>query len=153
MANGLLEELRRIAESSKDIPQESVNRLILSALADLVVKVDRQTENEETKQAGINTAIEEVRDATAILSQQVTEISTKLTVLTMEIASLRENPVVSVGRFIKRHPKTALFLAVGGIAAALILLSSKPFVVLVLTLAGVPGTAIEQIIQLLTINT
>lgn len=149
MANGLLEELRRIAESSKDIPQESVNRLMLSALAELVVKMDRQSAGEEHKHQEFNNTIEEVMDMTNHLSSQVTEINAKLTFLTSEIASLRSNPIISVGRFAKSHPKTTLFIMVGGLAASLILLTSKPFVVLVLTLAGVPSTAIEQILGLL----
>ena len=150
MANGLLEELRRIAESSKDIPQEAVNRLILSTLAELVTKVDKQTEVEETKRESLSEAMENVCDTTDQLNRQVTEINAKLTCLTVEIASLRSNPVIAVGRFVKNHPKSALFVAISTTMALFVLLSSRPFITLILTLAGVPSGAIEQILLLLS---
>jgi len=150
MANGLLTEFRRIAESSKDIPQEAVNRLMLSALAELVQKVDKHTEVEEIKNTTIDAALDNMSAVTSDLTRQVTDISGKLTILTAEIASIRGNPVVAMGGFAKRHPKTSLFISIAGIFAVVLLLSSRPFLVLLLTLAGVPSEAIEQILLLLT---
>lgn len=149
MANGLLEEIRRIAESSKDVPQEVVNRLILTSLAELVVKVDKHTEIEETKNRTMDDAIEQVNTSIGALNHQVAEISSKLTALTVELEKVRSNPLVSIGKFIGDHPKTSLFTSLILIAAFIVLISSQPFVIMVLTLIGVPREAIEQILLLL----
>lgn len=150
MANGLLEEIRRIAESSKDIPQEVVNRLMLTALAELVVKVDKQTDIDVQKTTCIDEAIEQLNISSDALSRQMTDLNTKLSALTLEISAIRSNPVISLGNFIKHHPKTAFAISVLVAMSALILLSSRPFLTLVLTLAGVPSGAIEQILLIIS---
>ena len=150
MANGLLEEIRRIAESSKDIPQEVVNRLMLTALAELVVKMDKHTDQGKVESDAIDTSIDQIKVTTDVLSRQVTDINTKLTALAGEFTALRSNPMISLGGFIKRHPKPSLVIAVSIIMASFVLLSSRPFLVMILTLAGVPNTAIEQILLLIS---
>jgi hypothetical protein len=150
MANGLLSELRRIAENSKDIPQESVNRLMLSALAELVVKVEDHTDLESNKHGSFNDAINSMRVVTTDLGKQLQDVSTKLTILTAELSTIRTNPVVTAGSFAKRHPKSALFISILLVVSIVTLLSSRPFLILLLSLAGVPGDAIEQIILLIS---
>ena len=150
MANGLLEEIRRIAESSKDIPQEVVNRLMLTALAELVVKMDKHTDQEVVMSDSMDTSIGQIRLTTDALTHQMADINTKLTALATEITAIRSNPLVSLGGFIKRHPKPSLALAVILVMASFVLLSSRPFLIMILTLAGVPSTAIEQILLLIS---
>lgn len=167
MANGLLSELRKIAESSKDIPQESVNRLLLSAVADLVSKVDKQFELDEAKNKNVECSLSEIKSSTDDLSDRVEEINrdltakvanlndkfleviTKLGLLTTDLTSIRSNPAVAVGSFSQRHPKAMIAVTVVVTTALVVLLRSQAFIILVLTMAGVPGDAIQQIIALL----
>lgn len=150
MANGLLYELKRIAESSKDIPQESVNRLMLSALAELVEKVDKQTSVEETKNDSIDTALGTMNHSVSDLNARVTEISAKLTILTNELSLIKSNPLVAIGGFIRRHPIASVIIMILVISASIVLISSKPFLILLLTLIGIPREAIEQILLLMS---
>lgn len=149
MANGLLSEIRRIAESSKDIPQEVVNRLMLSALAELVVKVDKHAELEEVKHVDFDTAVDDMKLTSANLTAQVTEMNAKLTLAINELAALRSNPFIALGGFIKRHPKSSLIVAIIFASAVLVLVTSRPFMVLLLSLLGVPDSVIEQLLILL----
>jgi hypothetical protein len=167
MANGLLSELRKIAESSKDIPQEAVNRLLLSAVADVVFKLDRQSELEEAKTKAFDCTLSDIKAGTEVLSdridginrdltgkvnnlnQQMVETNSKLTILTTDLLSLRTNPVVAAGNFGIRHPKLTMAITVVLTVSLVVLLRSQAFIILVLTMAGVPGEAIKQILALL----
>lgn len=137
MANGLLSELRRLAESSRDIPQEAVNRLILGALAEVVARLDTVTESGDSRAASMDD-----------LKDKMDEMDQKLNTISSELTAIKTNPIVSLGSFVKRHPKTSLVIFLLSIAAIAILVTSKPFVIMMLTLAGIPSEAIEQLLVL-----
>jgi hypothetical protein len=149
MANGLLAELRRLAESSKDVPQEVVNRLILGALAEVVDRLDKVTDTENVNRDAVSTSLDDLCDKYDRLAQTVASMDSKLSSITGDLTVIKSNPFVSLGAFIKRHPKIAFFSAILGGAASIILLTSKPFLILVLSLTGVPKEVIEQLLTLM----
>lgn len=149
MPTGLLDEVRRIAESGKDIPQEVVNRLMLTALAELVEKVEKHTGVEETRTDSLETSIAEIDTKVSNLGVSVSTLAGKVTELANEVVAVRSNPVVMVGGFFKRHPVPSFTISIILTAAIIVLLTSKPFLVLLLTLTGVPNEAIEQFMVLL----
>lgn len=148
MANGLLSELRRLAESSKDIPQEAINRLILGALAEVVDRLDKISSAADDRTVTLDKVTDAITEDYTAVSKSLEDVNKTLVQIQSELQAIKQNPFIQLGSFIKRHPKTSLIVFLLSIAAVTILITSKPFVVMLLTLAGIPSDAIEQLIML-----
>lgn len=148
MANGLLSELRRLAESSKDIPQEAINRLILGALAEVVDRLEKLSKSAEDRTVALDKVTDAITEDYTSVTKSIEDVNKTLMQIQSELTTIKQNPFIQLGSFIKRHPKTALVIFILTIAAVTILITSKPFVVMLLTLAGIPSEAIEQLLIL-----
>lgn len=148
MANGLLSELRRLAESSKDIPQEAINRLILGALAEVVDRLEKLSRSAEDRTVALDKVTDAITEDYTSVTKSLEDVNKTLTQIQSELITIKQNPFIQLGSFVKRHPKTSLVIFILTIAAVTILVTSKPFVVMLLTLAGIPSEAIEQLLIL-----
>lgn len=148
MANGLLSELRRLAESSKDIPQEAINRLILGALAEVVDRLEKLSMSAEDRTVALDKVTDAITEDYTSVTKSLEDVNKTLTQIQSELITIKQNPFIQLGSFVKRHPKTSLVIFILTIAAVTILVTSKPFVVMLLTLAGIPSEAIEQLLIL-----
>lgn len=148
MANGLLSELRRLAESSKDIPQEAINRLILGALAEVVDHLEKLSRSAEDRTVALDKVTDAITEDYTSVTKSLEDVNKTLTQIQSELITIKQNPFIQLGSFVKRHPKTSLVIFILTIAAVTILVTSKPFVVMLLTLAGIPSEAIEQLLIL-----
>lgn len=155
MANGdMIAELRKLAESDGKISTPAALRMTLSALAqqhDTLLKIQADQEcvndNREAQDREI-TALKNDMEKIKKQVEQIEGLSESLERLTGEIQKLANvltnNPVVSIGQFIRDHPR----LAAAGLAILLILANVwfiEAFRIGILEWLGVPDSIIDLV--------
>ena len=163
MNGNMFDELRKLAET-EELSQDAVNRLTLSALAEISHKFDTgmceinqkfsgHVEIEEKRSEGVlelRDSVEELSEAVTLLSQSVIDLNRELISVKTEVKSINDSPFVVLGRYIKTKPKQSILWGIGIFVGVYLIMGFRVLslvVVLVGSLLGLPQESIEWILN------
>jgi hypothetical protein len=153
MNGNMFDELRRLATENNELSQDAVNRLILSALAEISQNFSVHVEVENKRSEGVEALKESVEDlskAVALLSQSVIDLSKQINEVQTDVKSIKENPFVSLGRYIKSKPKQSFLWGIAIFVGFYLLLGFRILsllVVVVGSVLGIPQESLEWVLN------
>jgi hypothetical protein len=153
MNGNMFNELRALAKEDGELSQDAVNRLTLSALAELHEKFSTHVTVEEERNEGVlelKKSVDDLSEAVTLLSQSVIELKKELDGMRDEVNVIKKNPSVFLGKFIMERPKQAILYGIMGFVFIYLIAGFRILsllVVLIGSTLGWPKETIEWILQ------
>lgn len=148
MNGNMFDELRKLAMEEGELSQDAVNRLILSALAEINENFSAHVSTEEKRNEGVlelKQSVEDLSKSVAQLSQSVVELSKEIKEIQREIKEVKENPVVSLGYYIKTRPKQFIAWSVVAFIGIYFVLGFRILSLLVVVIGSILGIPQESL--------
>lgn len=149
MNGNMFDELRELLKEKGELSQDAVNRLTLGALAEINNQFSTHVQVEEKRNEGVlelKDSVEELSEAVTLLSQSVIELNKKIGNVETEVKGLKENPFVTLGKYIKEKPKQSVLWGIGIFVVLYLIVGFRVLslvVVIVGSLLGIPQDSIE----------
>lgn len=168
MNGNMFDELRDLLEERGELSQDAVNRLTLSALAEVSKKLDinmdefakrfmNHVEIEETRNKGVlelRDSVEDLSEAVTLLSQSVVDLKKEINEMKNDVDTIqddmKENPLVALGKYIKSKPRQALLWGAGVFVVVYLVMGFRLLSLLVVIIGsvfGIPQETIEWILN------
>lgn len=153
MNGNMFDELRKLATEEDELSQDAVNRLILSALAEISTNFSVHVGVEEKRNEGVlelKESVDDLSKAVTLLSQSVIDLNKEINDMKKDVTTLKENPVVAVGKFLKEKPKQAIIWGIVAFFGIYLLLGFRLLSLMVViggSLLGLPQETIDWILQ------
>lgn len=153
MNGNMFDELRALATEEGELSQDAVNRLTLSALAEINKNFSAHVAVEEKRNEGVlelKESVDDLSEAVTLLSQSVLDLKKEIDGMKGEVTTLKSNPLVSLGKFIKEKPKQAILYGVGAFIVVYLVVGFRILsllVVLIGSLFGIPQETLEWILR------
>lgn len=153
MNGNMFDELRKLATEEGELSQDAVNRLILSALAEMNKNFSAHVAVEERRNEGVlelKESVEDLSKVVELLNQSVDDLSKQLNEIKDDVKTIKENPFVTLGKYIKNKPKQSIlwgFVVFIGIYLILGFRILTLLVVIIGSLLGISQESLEWILQ------
>ena len=156
MNGSMFGELRELLKEKGDLSQDAVNRLTLSALAEISTQFSIHIQVAEKRDEGVlnlKDSVDDLSTAVTLLSQSVIDLKKEITTLQSDVVTLKSNPFVALGKYIKDKPKQSIAWGLGVFAIFYLFFGLKLvslIIVLIGSLLGMPQESIDWLLNWLS---